>query len=133
MTQSNSSTDESWSDRNIEQMVGNLLRAGVLTAAVVVAVGAVAYLARYGGQCPDYRTFHGEPSDLRSVPLIIQNAVSLRGSGVIQVGLLLLIATPVLRVVFAAFAFGRQRDYLYLAVSLVVLALLCLSLAGLTS
>ena len=51
----------------------------------------------------------------------------MQGSGIIQMGLLLLIATPVARVVFSVFAFAVQRDSLYVAVTLVVLVVLALS------
>ena len=63
-----------------------------------------------------------------SVAGIVANACQLRGRGLIQLGLLLLIATPVLRVVIAAVAFALQRDRLYVAVSLIVLASLAYSM-----
>ncbi len=56
-----------WTDRRIENILGNLLRAGVGLAAFIVLCGAVLYLARYGFAPADYRVFKGEPSDLRSV------------------------------------------------------------------
>ena len=59
---------------------------------------------------------------------IVADGFQLRGRGLIQVGLLLLIATPVLRVAIAAVAFALQRDHLYLAVSLIVLASLAYSM-----
>jgi uncharacterized membrane protein len=45
-------------------------------------------------------------------------------AALIQVGTLLMIATPVARVVFAVYAFGRRRDGLYFGVSCAVLTLL---------
>jgi len=48
----------------------------------------------------------------------------------IQLGLLLLIATPVARVAFSVVAFAMQRDRLYVAVALIVLAVLMYSLMG---
>jgi uncharacterized membrane protein len=57
-------------------------------------------------------------------------AMSLHGSGIIQLGLLFLIATPVARVAFAAFAFAVERDWLYVAVSTFVLLVLLYSLLG---
>jgi uncharacterized membrane protein len=119
-----------WTDQQVEVMIGNLLRGGVLLAACVVLGGGVLYLLRYGGTAPDYRVFHGEPIDLRSVSGIVRDAVSLRSRGVIQLGLLLLAATPVARVAFAVVAFARQRDALYVVVTLIVLAVLLYSLTG---
>jgi uncharacterized membrane protein len=40
-----------------------------------------------------------------------------------------LIATPIARVMFSVYAFARQRDWLYVCFTLVVLALLVYSLA----
>jgi uncharacterized membrane protein len=114
----------------IEQTLGNLLRAGVLIAAAVVTVGAIIYLARHGGEAPAYKMFRGEPADLRSIGGIWSDAVALRGRGLIQFGLLLLIATPVARVAFSVYAFARERDTQYVAITLIVLALLAYSLIG---
>src|SRR5438128_1499217 len=117
-----------WTDEQVEQVVANLLRAGVLAAAVVVAAGGFLYLAKYGAMHFDHHTFHGEPEDLRSPSGILATALALRGRGVIQLGLLLLIATPVARVVFSVFAFARQRDFTYVGLTLIVLGVLLYSL-----
>jgi uncharacterized membrane protein len=99
-----------WTDQQVEQIVGTLLRAGVILAASVVLLGGVLYLARLGTSPPDYRVFRGEPADLRSIAGILRDARSVDGRGIIQLGLLLLIATPVARVAFSLVAFARQRD-----------------------
>jgi uncharacterized membrane protein len=88
------------------------------------------YLIRPGVTSPDYRVFHGEPADLRSVPGVITEALSLQGRGIIQLGLLLLIATPIARVAFSVFAFAQQHDRTYVVVTLVVFAVLLYSLLG---
>jgi uncharacterized membrane protein len=119
-----------WTDQRVEVAIGNLLRAGVLAAAVVVLIGGTVYLVRHGGAAPHYGVFRGEPADLRTVSGILTDAISLRGRGIIQLGLLILLATPVARVAFSVFAFAMQRDALYVVVTLLVLAVLIFSLAG---
>jgi uncharacterized membrane protein len=121
-------TPEGWTDEQVEQVLGNLLRAGVLAAAAVVAAGGLLYLAKYGNTPVDHHTFHGEPETLRRPWEILTAALALRSHGVIQLGLLLLIATPVARVIFSVFAFARQRDSLYVLLTLVVLGVLLYSL-----
>jgi hypothetical protein len=79
---------------------------------------------------PHYGIFQGEPADLRTPLGILAGALSLRGRGVIQLGLLILLPAPVARVAFSVFAFAMQRDLLYVIVTLVVLAVLVFSLAG---
>ncbi len=120
----------SWTDEQVEQIIGNLLRGGVLLAAGVVVVGGVLYLIHYGANSPNYQVFHGEPTDLRGLSGILTDAVSLRRRALIQLGLLLLIATPILRVAFSVFAFAKQRDYTYVIVTLIVLGVLMYSLFG---
>ncbi len=121
---------ERWTDYRIEVVVGNLLRAGVMLAAAVVIVGGAIYLARHGRARPQYRVFHSEPSALRAVPEIAEGASSLQGRNIIQLGLLLLIATPVFRVAFSVVGFALEHDYLYVGVTLMVLTVLLFSLAG---
>ena len=117
-------------DRRMESIIAVILLGGVALAAVIVLVGSCLYLFRHGTELPDYRVFRGEPSDLRNLPGIVAEVADLRGRGIIQLGLLVLIATPVLRVAFTIFAFLEQRDHLYVVVTLIVLTFLLISLTG---
>lgn len=116
-------------DEHVERVIGALLRWGVILAAAVVLAGGAVYLVNYGSTIPDYRVFRREPSDLRDVSGIVSGAASWRSRGVIQFGLLLLIAVPVARVAFSVVAFALQRDLTYVVVTMIVLAVL---LYGLT-
>jgi uncharacterized membrane protein len=115
------------SEEQVERTLGNLLRAGVILAALVVLVGGVLFLLRHGTEPADHHVFHGEPAELRSLAGIWEAALDGRGRGIIQLGLLILIATPVARVAFSVYAFARQRDYVYVALTTLVLGLLCYS------
>lgn len=119
-----------WSDQRIEQTVGNLLRVGLSIATAVVAVGGAIYLANHGSELPEYRIFHGEPPDLRGIPGIVALTLDWRGRGIIQLGLLILLATPVARVAFSIVAFALQRDWFYVGVTAVVLGVLLYSIIG---
>jgi uncharacterized membrane protein len=119
-----------WTDDQVEQIVGALLRSGVIVAALIVLVGGILYLIRYGATLPDYRVFRGEPADLRSLSGIVTDTLSFRFHGIMQFGLLLLIATPVARVAFSVLAFALQRDRTYVTVTLIVFAVLMYSLIG---
>jgi uncharacterized membrane protein len=122
-----------WDDQRIEIIIGNLLRGGVLLSASVVALGGVIYLVRHGHAIASYRAFHGDASPLRSVGGIVHGLMHGSAGAIIQLGLLLLIGTPIARVVFSALAFARERDYLYVAFTLTVLAVLLYSLLGATA
>ena len=119
-----------WRDRRIEVILGNLLRSGVLISAAVVLVGACIYLSRHAHEPADYRVFRGEPSEYRTIPGVIQSVINGRGQGLIQLGLLLLIATPIARVAFSVVGFAIERDRMYVAFTLIVLAILLYSLLG---
>jgi uncharacterized membrane protein len=114
-------------DKQFDTLLGTVLRTGVLISAAIVAWGGLVYLTDHTVSTPDYHVFRGEPPDLRSVSGIISDAKALGGRGLIQLGVLVLIATPIARVVFSVIGFARQRDWLYVGVTLVVLMLLVYS------
>ena len=115
-------------DRRVDQIIGNLLRTGVLLAAAVVLVGGILFLVHNGSLPVAYRLFRGEPSDLRHVSDIFQQFIALDPRGIIQFGILLLIATPIGRVVFTVFAFAYARDWTYVVITIIVLVLLIYSI-----
>ena len=119
-----------WTDQRVEVLIGNLLRAGVVLAAAVVLTGGIWYLVRFGETRVDYRSFRGEPSELRSVSAVVHSLSSLQPRSLIQFGLLLLIATPIARVAFSIFGFLLQRDHTYVVVTVIVLVVLLFSLTG---
>ena len=119
-----------WTDQNTEVVIANLLRAGVTASASIVLAGGLLFLARHGFAHASYRVFRGEPTDLREFTGIAHAALNLHGAGIIQLGLLFLIATPVARVAFAAFAFAVEKDWLYVGISIFVLIVLLYSLLG---
>jgi uncharacterized membrane protein len=117
-------------ERRLDIIIGNLLRAGVVVAAAVVLFGGALYIARHGSEYPSYKTFRGEPADLRTIPGVLHDIAAFRARGIIQLGLLLLIATPVARVAFSFWAFARLRDARYVVITLIVLGLLLFSIFG---
>jgi uncharacterized membrane protein len=119
-----------WTDERIELIVGRFLRAGVIIASVIVFIGGIHYLMTYGAKVPEYKIFSGEPADLRTLHGIAADAFSFRSRGIVQLGLLLLMFTPVAWVAFLLFAFAKQRDLTYVIVSTIVLAALLFSLVG---
>jgi len=122
--------ERNWTDQRIENILANLLRAGVLLSALVVLIGGVIYLVRHGHAPVDYRVFRGEPALLRTIRGTARDAFELRGQGIIQLGLLLLIATPVARVAFSIFGFAEERDGLYVVFTVIVFSVLLYSLFG---
>ncbi len=111
-------------DAKMEYVMGRLLQVGVLLAATVVLAGGVMYVIAHAGAQSNYRVFVASPVVLRH-PNALLNAI-LRGdaSAIILLGILLLVATPICRVIFAVVGFAIERDRLYVAISLIVLTVL---------
>jgi uncharacterized membrane protein len=117
--------------RNVELLISNLLRTGVLVSLALVVIGTVIAFIDY----PDYFT---SPSDLsrlvkpgaafpHSMSEVIEGVLLLRGQAIVTLGLLLLIATPVMRVAVSIFAFIYQDDWTFTCITALVLLLLLLS------
>jgi uncharacterized membrane protein len=119
------------SDRRLDVALAMLLRVGVMLAAVVTLAGGVLWLRRAGGTVVEWRTFRGEPLRLEHVASVAAAARAGQAAAVIQLGILLLIATPIARVFFSLVSFALRRDVMYVGVTLVVLVVLLWSLVGL--
>ena len=117
------------SDHDVEQFIGRMLQAGVLAATIVTLVGGALLLSQHGSARPTYSVFRGEPAHLTSIGGIIRGVREMRSEAIVQLGIVLLIATPVARVAFTLVAFVLQRDRVYIALTTLVLALLVYGLA----
>ena len=113
-------------DLKMEREISRMLRAGVSLAAVVVFIGALLYVLQAHGMAPDYVHFHGiaSPAD-RIPPLLVAHHLDSRN--IVRMGILLLIATPIMRVAYCVYSFATQRDKIYVVVSSVVLTVLLYS------
>jgi uncharacterized membrane protein len=116
------------SDHEVQQSIGGLLRFGVIIAAVVTCIGGALLLVQHGGDPVAHRTFQGEPAALESIVSIVRGAASFNGDAIAQLGLLLLIATPVARVAFTLVAFALQGDRKFVVITSIVLSLLVYAL-----
>ena len=121
---------KTWNDRDIETIMGSLLRTGVFTAAGIVIAGGILFLIQHPQVVPDYNTFSGEPVGLRHISDILKEAFAFKSRAVIQLGLLVLIATPVARVIFSLTGFIMEKDRVYIIITFIVLCVLGYSLLG---
>jgi uncharacterized membrane protein len=117
-------------DERLEQVVGIVLRTGVMLAAALVLIGGIAFVASHPQVAPDHRKFHPEPSQLASIGGVLHGAMTFDPLYIIQLGLLVLIATPIVRVMACAAGFALERDWTYTLVSLIVLTSLIVSIVA---
>ena len=121
-------TGARWTEHAVEQVIGRLLQVGVLIAAAVVLGGGTALIVRHGGEPADFHTFRGAASPLRDLAAIASGVRRLDSHAIVQLGLVLLIATPIARVALTFVAFVIRRDRLYVVLTGIVLVLLVLGL-----
>lgn len=115
-------------DRKVEIFIGRVLRVGMLISVAVTFLGLAIYLWHFHSTRPDYRTFNLASTKLFDLSALLPNAFHANPIALIELGILLLIATPVARVAFLVGAFALERDRMYVAVSGLVLAILLYSL-----
>lgn len=111
-------------DEDLEKIIGQLLRYGVLLSSLVVLAGGVVYLFRHGGQSPQFGTFRGEPDKMKNPAPMWKAIINGEGRPLIQLGLLILIATPIARIVFSIFGYLMEKDYLYMLITGIVLVVI---------
>jgi uncharacterized membrane protein len=122
--------ESKWTDERVEQILGILLQSGVIISGLVVLAGGILYLLHNGHVAVHYENFSADREAFRGFAVILRNALRGDGRAIIECGLLLLIATPVARVVFSIIGFALERDRLYIVVTIIVFVVLMYSLFG---
>ncbi|MDR2122128.1 MAG: DUF1634 domain-containing protein [Flavobacteriaceae bacterium] len=115
---------EFWAKRDVEFYIGKLLRYGVILASVITVTGGVIYLIQHPDEKPDFRTFTGTPEYLRELSTLLPRIIQFDGLAIIQLGVAVLIATPILRVVLSIIAFTIEKDRMYVVITCIVLAII---------
>jgi uncharacterized membrane protein len=115
-------------DKDMQSLLGQVLRAGTVISISIVFIGGIFYLYRHGHTIADYRMFKGIPDFVQHPAGIFNGILTLKGQAIIQFGIVLLIATPIFRVIFSAVGFVLEKDYMYLGISLLVLFIIFMSM-----
>ncbi len=117
-------------DKDIQVILGMLLRVGVIISMSIVLLGGIIFLIHNKGVITDYKVFKPELAKFSSIAAIFKGLLTFQGDAIVQFGVLMLIFTPVARIVFAVFSFLIEKDYLYVLIGLIILAILAISLNG---
>ncbi len=112
-------------DTDLEIIIGQLLRYGVLISSIIVIAGGSLYIYRHGHQLPNYKEFRGEPEKMRELSPLWEAVLRGEGRPLIQLGLLVLIATPIARIFFSIFGYVLEKDWLYAILTIIVLTVIC--------
>jgi len=114
-------------EERFERRMAVVLAVGVAASAILVGIGfAASFIVGWTGSLIGAAT---PPTETADFAQLLPRLIDLQPLAIVQAGLIVLIATPVVRVAVTALGFWRQRDALYVALSLLVLVLLGLSLS----
>lgn len=120
-------TDTKKMDKSIEAVLGDLLRTGVIISGSVVIIGAVLFLVRHGLEIPSYHIFIPDNFNISDFRDLFRGIITFRSVSIMELGILLLIATPFLRVLFSVLAFAYEKDYMYVVFTVIVFLILVFS------
>jgi uncharacterized membrane protein len=115
-------------DRDMQVLLGHVLRAGTIISVSIVFIGGIFFIYRHGQSITDYHKFNGIPNFVQTASGIFHGIWALKGQAMIQLGIALLIATPIIRIIFSAIGFVLEKDYMYLGISLLVLGIIFFSM-----
>jgi uncharacterized membrane protein len=115
-------------DKDMQLLLGQVLRAGTVISISIVFIGGIFYLYRHGHSIANYKVFNGIPNFVQHPAGILNGILNLKGQAIIQLGIVLLIATPIMRVIFSTIGFVLEKDYIYVAISLLVLSIIFFSM-----
>jgi len=115
-------------DKDVQLILGTLLRVGVLVSTAIVIIGGIVFLSSQTNQIVSFENFKPEQAKFSSVAEIFKGLKTMDGLAIIQFGVLLLIFTPIARVVFSIFSFLMEKDYMYVLIGIIVLCVIITSL-----
>jgi len=115
-------------DKDVQVILGTLLRVGVILSTVIVLIGGLIFLTTHTNQKVAFNQFNPAQARFSSVAAIFKGIKTLDGLAIVQFGVLLLIFTPIARVVFSIFSFLMEKDYMYVIIGIVVLTIIITSL-----
>lgn len=114
-------------DKNMQHTLANVLRIGVWLATATIALGGIVFLHSKAHTKIVFDVFKPHDATYISVATILSGLKVADGLAIVQLGIFLLILTPVVRVLFAVVGFLKEKDYLYVAIGTLVLLIIFLS------
>ncbi len=123
-------TTKKFNDTDLQAIIGNVLRYGVLLALSVALIGGIILLFTQSGETVDFATFTEKHDNIYIVfDNIIRGVAQGDGEAIIFLGVLLLFLTPALRLILSLISFFLERDWLYIIITLIVIGIIALSVS----
>ncbi|RQO31980.1 hypothetical protein DBR32_04045 [Taibaiella sp. KBW10] len=116
-----------FSKRDVQLLVGNTLRIGVWVSMGITLIGIILFLFQNSTKNFDTGMLVAAPLKF-SFSELVQGILHGEALSIIQLGVLVLLITPILRIVFALYGYWLEGNRLYIIISLVVLCIIASSL-----
>lgn len=117
---------------SLQRVISITLRSGISLASATGMIGGLLYTLHHGTERVNFSTFVGTHSLFASpsklLPSLLSGDEAVRSLSIIQIGILILLLTPVTRVALSIVGFALERDRLYVAITSVVLLTLMTSI-----
>ncbi|WP_407402081.1 DUF1634 domain-containing protein [Chryseobacterium sp.] len=118
---------KNFTDVDLNRSVGNLLRLGVVLAVIISIIGFVKLFLEGFKMPKKYSMLDlGETSE-QVWTKFWESLMKGEGMAIIQLGILILIFTPLMRIIFALIGYLKEKDYIYVIISSIVLAIMTIS------
>jgi len=117
-----------FTDKDLQKIIGAVLKYGVLTVLVVAILGGIIFLFSHGKEVVDYSHFQeNDQSIFEVIKTTFQGVLKLDGQSIIFLGVLILFFTPFLRLLLSLVSFGLEKDKLYVLITLIVIGIVSMS------
>lgn len=118
---------KNFTDVDLNRSVGNLLRLGVVLSVITSLAGFVKLFSEGFKMPKKYSSLEMGTSSEKVWGHFWDSLCKGEGMAIIQLGILLLIFTPLMRIVFALIGYLKEKDYVYVVISSIVLAIMAIS------
>ncbi|KQT33114.1 hypothetical protein ASG22_18000 [Chryseobacterium sp. Leaf405] len=116
-----------FTDADLNRSVGNLLRLGVILSVITSLVGFIKLFTEGFKMPKKYKLLDMGTSSEKVWGHFWDTLCKGEGMAIIQLGILLLIFTPLMRIIFALIGYLKEKDYVYVVISSIVLAIMAVS------
>lgn len=120
----------SFNDKDFQKIIANVLRYGVWIALSIALIGGVLLLFQDSNKIVDFQFF---TENDHNILVVFQNSIQgvLQGQGeaIVFLGIFFLFLTPVMRILLSLFSFYKEKDLLYVIITLLVILIILLSLS----
>ncbi|SDI71713.1 DUF1634 domain-containing protein [Chryseobacterium taeanense] len=118
---------KNFTDIDLNRSVGNLLRLGVILSVITSLIGFIKLFTEGFKMPKKYTSLNMGSSSEKIWGQFWDSLCKGEGMAIIQLGILLLIFTPLMRIIFALIGYSKEKDYVYVVISSIVLAIMAVS------